>query len=323
MYMHSGMSGALLNCGKRRVMSKKLDEIRVEIDSIDNQMHDLLMRRAALSVSVGEEKKAAGMRQIIHPVREAQLVQRLHNRTKEPLSPYVVSRIWREIITASAALQMDQGRRFRVAVSTPPPRDSSVRPVLSGMIKLSKDELDSAWDFRVWDLARDYFGSDIEMEHYRDPARALKRIRDGACAFGVFPYPEDTQGMTWWGMLFDQKEDEKLSIIQALPVYDCAPWGGALVVARDDFVPFAPSGNDVSFIGLEIRPGFERESLDKAGLSLRDAIFSSFDDREIYIMQAEGFLTDESEEPVRLREALGDHCRYCSVLGGYPAFSRS
>src|SRR5262245_56213674 len=84
---------------------KSLDSLRREIDSIDEAMHDLLMRRALLGNRIRQAKGSGGEAPIYRPGREAAILRRLIARHSGPLPAAVVVRVWREIIAALTALQ--------------------------------------------------------------------------------------------------------------------------------------------------------------------------------------------------------------------------
>jgi len=82
-----------------------LAELRVQIDALDSQLLDLLSQRARLSLAVGQAKARAGNARVYDPAREAQLLASLAERNPGPLSAAHIEAIWREIMSASRALQ--------------------------------------------------------------------------------------------------------------------------------------------------------------------------------------------------------------------------
>ncbi len=87
-----------------------LDEWRVRIDRIDRQLLELLNQRAAIALEVGRVKQEAGAS--IHvPGREQAILEGLLRLNPGPLPAPAIRAIWREIFSASRALQ----RPFRVA----------------------------------------------------------------------------------------------------------------------------------------------------------------------------------------------------------------
>ena len=65
-------------------MAKTLLELRVQIDAVDQELLQLLNRRAALAHEVGEIKKGEGS-VVFRPEREAQVIGALQRQTAETL----------------------------------------------------------------------------------------------------------------------------------------------------------------------------------------------------------------------------------------------
>nr|CRH07417.1 P-protein [Includes: Chorismate mutase; Prephenate dehydratase] [Candidatus Magnetococcus massalia] len=87
-------------------MPDTLPELRVEIDTLDDTIHDLLMRRSELVVQVGEVKgRGPSGTPYYRPEREAQIHRRLAGRHEGHLPVSAIHRIFREIISASLNLE--------------------------------------------------------------------------------------------------------------------------------------------------------------------------------------------------------------------------
>ena len=81
----------------------KLQELRDQIDNIDDHILDLINQRAACAVSVAELKRAAiatpaDAINFFRPDREAQVIQRIKANNKGPLSDGEVGRLVREVM---------------------------------------------------------------------------------------------------------------------------------------------------------------------------------------------------------------------------------
>ena len=76
-----------------------LAALRARLDEIDNELHDLLMRRAR----VIEDVAKSGKRTALRPGREAWIVRRLLSRHRGSLPPLALCRIWREMLAATTA----------------------------------------------------------------------------------------------------------------------------------------------------------------------------------------------------------------------------
>jgi len=96
------------------VQSAALGALRVQIDSIDQQLLSLLNQRARVAEQVGEIKRAEGS-PFFRPDRVAQVIEKIQKANQGPLLNQHVASIWREIMSACLALEAPQ----RVAVLGP------------------------------------------------------------------------------------------------------------------------------------------------------------------------------------------------------------
>jgi chorismate mutase/prephenate dehydratase len=96
--------------------TKNLDQVREEIDALDQQIQDLINRRAVCAEEVAEIKmaEAAAAQQrgesaeqvlFYRPEREAQVLNRIKARNTGPLPPNSMAGIFREIMSACLALE--------------------------------------------------------------------------------------------------------------------------------------------------------------------------------------------------------------------------
>ena len=99
---------------KQPVQSEELAALRVQIDSIDQQLLALLNQRAHVAEKVGEIKRAEGS-PFFRPDRVAQVIEKIQGANQGPLLNQHVASIWREIMSACLALEAPQ----RVAVLGP------------------------------------------------------------------------------------------------------------------------------------------------------------------------------------------------------------
>lgn len=219
-----------------------LDELRREIDEIDDAVHDLLMRRAAVVARVGVAKAGSAS---LRPAREALILRRLLTRHKGPFPRAVLVRIWREILSASVRLQ----GAFSVAVPTDPDHVG----------------LD------YWTVARDAFGSQTPIADYRSAEQVVLAVKEGAVTVGVLPLPSEGDSVPWWPALFVPGEGMP-RIIARLPFGPPGIHRGlaseALAVARTEQ---AATGDDCSFVAVETDEALSRSKvadvLSKAGLT--------------------------------------------------------
>lgn len=206
-----------------------LDSLRAEIDEIDDAIHDLLMRRAAVSEQVRSVKQ--GARPILfRPGREAAIVKRLLARHGGTLPPEAVVQVWREIIAASTRLQGP----FAVAVYAASPTEL--------------------------DIARAQFGVLTPLMPMSSVGPVLAALEDGQAQLGVLPLPEDTPDEPWWRGCGGAGEDA-LHILARLPFAAANLQPAALLVGSQ---PFEPTGEDRGYLVLETDGEISRATLSAA-----------------------------------------------------------
>lgn len=214
-------------------MSRTVEDLRRQIDTLDNKVHDLLMERADLVVQIGEAKRKDKV-QVVQPDREALMVRRLLERHKGPLPREAIVRIWRELVGAVSLLQTG----LKVVVTVP----------------------DDQRALTYWDMAKDYFSSVLPMQKANNALVALSMVREGDVTFAVLPWPEDGEQSPWWSFLINETGDTAMRIIARLPLgnrsrADANPEYQALVVAR---AKFETSGDDRSFVALVVEQHISR-----------------------------------------------------------------
>jgi chorismate mutase / prephenate dehydratase len=84
--------------------TESLSALRAEIDGIDEQLVELLNRRAEVVVRVGSAKQKAGAA-IYAPDREHEVLERVRGLNKGPLPDKTLTAIWRELMSGSFALE--------------------------------------------------------------------------------------------------------------------------------------------------------------------------------------------------------------------------
>jgi chorismate mutase/prephenate dehydratase len=195
-----------------------LDALRAEIDSLDDELHALLMRRAAVVDRLARSAaKPAGT--TLRPGREAAILRRLLARHAGPLPRGVVVRLWREIFASSIAQQST----FGVA--------------LGG-------------DGALTSLAAGHFGLATPLRQHPSAGAALASLAAREAAIAVLPWPResDSEAESWWMRL----DGQKLSVIARLPFFaERAPALEAAVIA---LYTADPSGRDATLLRAE-RPG--------------------------------------------------------------------
>jgi len=90
-------------------MGRTIEDIRKEIDAIDNSLIELLNQRARLVLEIGDLKKARGL-PIYVPDREQEIHKRVQALNPGPLSNEAMTRLFKEIIRESRKLEQETTR---------------------------------------------------------------------------------------------------------------------------------------------------------------------------------------------------------------------
>ena len=276
---------------------RNLAALRDEIDEIDDRIHDLIMRRAAIVERIRTAKAAGNADSSDHagvfmrPGREAQVLRRLIARHRGTLPAFVVARIWREMISAFCALQTP----FRVALHAP---TKSVG---------------------YWDMARNHYGSGVSMSLHTSAQRVLQIVSEGG-AIGILTYPQDGESEPWWPAI----AIGGLKVIARLPFYESLDSRyeqlASLVVA-----PFSePAGEDgITLAALSIQGELSRDRLSgmlgELGYDAHIAASHENGEETLFLLEIRGPAAAEDPAILSLLETLADiEARYIP-LGGYAA----
>lgn len=146
-------------------MTRTLPELRKAIDAVDHQLLGLLNQRAAISLEVGEVKRADGS-PVFRPEREAQVIGGLQAANAGPVKNANIAAIWREIMSGSRALEAPQ----RVAYLGPAGTFSE-------------------------EAAVRFFGSSIEHVPCLSFDEVFHAATSGRADFGVVPVENNTEGV--------------------------------------------------------------------------------------------------------------------------------
>lgn len=141
-----------------------LSEIRKKIDAIDSKLMALLSERADLVHEVGLLKRRDGLA-IYAPEREEQLLQSLAKKNKGRLPDTAIRAIYREIMSASLALEKD----LTIAYLGP----------------------EATWTHQA---ARQKFGASVQYAPQISISEIFNAVERGKADFGVAPIENSTEG---------------------------------------------------------------------------------------------------------------------------------
>ncbi len=190
-----------------------INQLRQDIDRVDNLLLDLIAKRLELA---GQVRKAKSGVRLWRPSREHSLVHDLATAA-DNTPPELVARIWAELMSASLALQGP----MRLHIS------------------LEGDALQS------WSMVRDRFGAALPTISYPTTSAALAAAYAEEEGVAVIPAPGGMQ--RWWTSLTSGGALEDMNILAALPRAGATDWPVAVAVATADILP---SGDDVTLLAL-------------------------------------------------------------------------
>jgi chorismate mutase / prephenate dehydratase len=265
---------------------KTLDALRREIDEIDDAMHDLLMRRAAVSEQVRAAKQ--GERAVVfRPGREAAIVRRLLARHRGALPPDAVVQVWREVIAASIRLQTG----FKVAIYAP-----------SGAA-------------HALDLARMQFGVLTPLLPMGSVGSVLNALAEDHAQVALLPLPEETPAERWWRGLATGAAGEALHILARLPFAATSLQHAALVVGRQSF---EPTGDDRGYLVVETDQEISRARLSRALVAsgLQPLGFPA-EAGGAFLVETEGYVGPGDPRLAQLGEQAGEGIARARSIGGY------
>ncbi|ASK34473.1 prephenate dehydratase [Alloalcanivorax mobilis] len=148
-------------------MTNSLDKLREQIDALDQQLQDLINRRAELAHQVAEVKYAEDPTPVFYrPEREAQVLRRIKERNQGPVGGEDMARLFREVMSICLALEQP----MRVAFLGP-----------EGTF--------------TQQAAIKHFGHAAQSVPLGAIDEVFREVAAGAVHFGVVPVENSTEGM--------------------------------------------------------------------------------------------------------------------------------
>jgi len=277
--------------------SSSLDQLRREIDRLDESIHDLLIQRSALVEQIANAKGETIT--VLRPGREAEILRRLLARHRGQFPRMALVRIWREMIGALLAIQAP----FAVAVQSP----------------------GRGTDFV--ELARNHFGVVVPLQVCRTAGQVVRAVADGEASAGLVPMPAGLEPADepepWWTSLA-VSSGEAPRVVARLPFVSPPQSTGAaeppqaLVIACRDH---DETGDDRTLAVLETGPDVSRDRL-RAAMSaggLESAGLLAIcrrGDVWLHLIEIHGHVAIGDPRLARLA-AQREPVSHVSVIGGY------
>lgn len=188
-------------------MSKTLEELREEIDQIDQQMVSLFQARMEAASQVAEYKKEKGL-PVLDAARERALMEKVAEQVGEELADYTQS-MYRTILSTSRSYQ--NGRmglksavydEIREALNTTPelfPQRSTV----------ACQGIEGAYS----QIACDKLFKAPTIMYFQTFAHVFKAVESGMCQYGILPIENSTAGSV--NAVYDLMLSHHFSIVRS------------------------------------------------------------------------------------------------------------
>lgn len=270
----------------------RLDDLRREIDRIDDALVDLLQERVEVvrRVALVKNDRQQG-RLAMRPARDAEILRRLVARAGGRLPAATIVAMWRELISATTQLQTP----FRASVYVPEGQPA------------------------FWDLTRGHVGCLTPLIRADSPGHALRAIGTGAAHLAVLPAPDETD--LWWRALIGSREPA-LRIVGRLPfcTSDANAEPPAVVVAA---LEPEPSSDDLTILAIEAAGEISRarlaETLERDGLQPRwlAAVRDPDQTSALHLVEVAGFVGDREPRLTNALAPVGAQILRVTTIGGY------
>ena len=147
--------------------AEQLNAIRERIDSIDEQVQDLINARAAAAAEVARIKQQSGGEVVYYrPEREAQVLRRVKARNEGPLDAEEMARLFREIMSACLALE------YPLNIAFLGPEGTFTQAA-----------------------ALKHFGHSVSTLPLGSISDVFQEVEAGNCQYGVVPVENSTEGV--------------------------------------------------------------------------------------------------------------------------------
>ncbi len=269
-----------------------LPQTEQQIKDVDTEILMLLARRFELVKGLSVAKNMPEGMIAYAPDSEAQAIRSLMVQNNGVLEPMVLSKIWREIISASDQLYQP----FSIAVYTKEkPRE-------------------------MMDLAKNYFGTDGQYSSCVSIGQAIQKVDRGDAGAAVLPLFEQSEESWWTGLA--SRDHQNLTIAAKLPF---VKQGGGRAVAEAYVVSHVipePTGDDRSLFAVEMASqtsiGSLKNMFDEYGLAVNQ-VWPAYNLSRIYLFAVEldGFITELDKRVVRFLQKNPKTVQMIRRIGGY------
>jgi len=249
-------------------MSEKKTDLQKQIECIDIELYNLLMKRTDL---VKKNSSSVKIQNILG--QEAMGIRRMLKHHTGAFPEYVVAKIWREILSVSASLN----EKLKIAVYG--------------------DEKDSSLVYRV----QEHFGSYIDVSILGSFSQVFNMLSTKDAHLAIIPCDNMKMNMhPWWSSLSADKQKESLNIVAKLPFIrtkNITAENEAFVIACS---PSDASGIDNSLFSIETGINVSNSSISEAFSNMnfeepKILISTNTEDSKYTLVEVKGFVDSKDK----------------------------
>lgn len=186
----------------------KLEQYRNEIEDINEQILDLLVKRGELAQKIGEEKRKQGTK-VYDPEREKVMLNALIEKNNGPFNDNVIKQLFKEIFKASTDLQKADHEKHLIVSRKLKPEDTIVKFDNGGVI----GDGNKSFVFGPCSVESqeqvDKVAADLQ-------SKGLKFIRGGAFKPRTSPYDFQGLGVEGLKILKNTKDKYGLNVVSEI-----------------------------------------------------------------------------------------------------------
>ncbi|GEL08059.1 bifunctional 3-deoxy-7-phosphoheptulonate synthase/chorismate mutase [Salisediminibacterium halotolerans] len=106
--------------------NEQLEELRGQLDEVNEQLVELISKRAEIAQEIGRVKRSQGLNRF-DPVRERSMLNMIEEKNEGPFETSTMQHIFKEIFKASLELQEDDNRKALLVSRKKQPADTVVQ----------------------------------------------------------------------------------------------------------------------------------------------------------------------------------------------------
>ena len=166
---------------------RTLQQIRAEVDEIDEKIASLFEKRMRLTDDIAEYKLQNGMR-VVDQEREEEMLRELRYKASSDFNAYGIQEVLKQIISIS------RKRQYQILTENGVEEDLGFEEIdkVYKHKKVVFQGVEGAYSFAAMSV---YFGKNVDCFHVKTFREAIEAIIDKRANFGVLPIENSTAGI--------------------------------------------------------------------------------------------------------------------------------